>query len=491
MLRNDKSRTTNSMDTTPTEKVEEVALSEEELSYFLSLDIKPSGDAFAEVEHADIGNQAFDTFTTALLEKKIDILCQLNEYKQWSGGKLRLSDAVWLQPGEIVALAGDFYGLPDKPICFGMDKFERTARFQLAYASLANVRKDDKALPFFQQEIKKDYQIVTRAHQLSPEIKPSAILKQGEIKRNCDYYAITRYGLFSSQYADLLKSNFDHFHEQAQKAYLAGHRAALELARWAFQYKHNDPKKHNKYLAKALARELFACHFLTDLFAAGHIRTPRKALWDYVQEKNKVYKLSNQVSLTAGVIAGLLANAMHDEDNEHGVYVNSSLHNDSPWMAYGDYRYFDKENEPNSARVKEAVVASLQDVYNKAVCEENIDCKAFRQYLPRPIGQNRFPMFKVENNRVLVRRDVANYQGADEYDENWDPLAIYRAIIVPKLKAGAQNTLRSFSDKICNILQKLKEIPDVLTSDEFFQAFLALQGHEEEIVTTKTIRGHR
>ena len=100
------------------------------------------------------------------------------------------------------------------------------------------------------------------------------------------------------------------------------------------------------FFVQALALEGMANHFLTDMFAPGHLRTPRVALHNFCHE-------------TTGA---LLSKCSHDEDNKQGMYVKNEL--GETWFALGDSKYFDKENEVNRRKCKKAVVASVKEVLN-------------------------------------------------------------------------------------------------------------------------------
>lgn len=66
-------------------------------------------------------------------------------------------------------------------------------------------------------------------------------------------------------YLELAEINWDHFGDDALTAYSAGHEVALS-------------KAYNGNLERAYTMNAFADHFLEDLFAAGHVRTPRRLL---------------------------------------------------------------------------------------------------------------------------------------------------------------------------------------------------------------------
>jgi outer membrane protein OmpA-like peptidoglycan-associated protein len=135
----------------------------------------------------------------------------------------------------------------------------------------------------------------------------------------------------------------------------------------------------------SLLTEAFGEHFLTDMFSAGHVRTPRAAILDWYRATfaprvvpalrswawDRVHNalreefsrnLPGPAGLYAGsldlaigallhgfnaffeeevnkwvgtVVAGAISGALHDRDNQRGVWVSSEAHPD-PWMTLGD-----------------------------------------------------------------------------------------------------------------------------------------------------------
>ncbi|MDY7232329.1 hypothetical protein [Hyalangium rubrum] len=102
-------------------------------------------------------------------------------------------------------------------------------------------------------------------------------------------------------YAMLANENQDHFAPRSWARYARHHREALEMA-------------VRKDLDAALVRNAFADHFLTDAFASGHLRVPRNAL--------------------EGLSGALPTRKMHDEENVHGLWVQSA--SGFVWRSYGD-----------------------------------------------------------------------------------------------------------------------------------------------------------
>lgn len=163
----------------------------------------------------------------------------------------------------------------------------------------------------------------------------------------------------------LLKVNFDHFSREAHAAYVAGHYLAMKKANEAHaEYMKSRVKEGSggdrvvkmagaetdEYASmKSLIRDALilngmADHFMTDMFAAGHARTPR-------------FELFAQCGMTTG---GLYSNAQHDEENQRGVIMKNKKN--EMWLALGDKRLWDYANRDNRAKAHQAAKASLKEV---------------------------------------------------------------------------------------------------------------------------------
>lgn len=97
-------------------------------------------------------------------------------------------------------------------------------------------------------------------------------------------------------YVELALRNTDHFGWHNQLAYCRWHGAALDLAMTA-------ASRNDETWARALVYNAFADHFLTDGFAAGHIRVPRAELRSWAEGRGWSDKL-----------AGALSKLLHDQD---------------------------------------------------------------------------------------------------------------------------------------------------------------------------------
>ena len=143
----------------------------------------------------------------------------------------------------------------------------------------------------------------------------------------------------------LLEVNFDHFSREAHAAYAAGHYVALKYANEAHNLKAaGQNAKAVKKLRDALIANGMSDHFLTDMFSAGHARTPRFELYAQCGQK----------------VGGLYSNAQHDEENKRGVIMKNK--NGDQWLALGDSKLWDTGDTTNRKYVTEAVAMSIRDV---------------------------------------------------------------------------------------------------------------------------------
>jgi len=185
------------------------------------------------------------------------------ELRQAELKHLQLPNGVEMAFGQIIALAGDFYGIPEHPIIdpskgINQTDSDRQQRFLAAYNSLARAPKDK-----LQKELDKLIMALDKESQAGTSIG------------NKEWDQITGgkwIGGLPIKHGRMLKlaqNNSDHFLPYAKDAYLAGHLLALSKARDTSKYAGSQSKK---LLHEALSLDGFACHFLTDSFSSGHIR---------------------------------------------------------------------------------------------------------------------------------------------------------------------------------------------------------------------------
>jgi hypothetical protein len=114
-----------------------------------------------------------------------------------------------------------------------------------------------------------------------------------------------RFAWSAKSYVELALRNVDHFGWHNVRAYVRHHREALRLAAEA-------RGAENETFRRALYTNAFADHFLTDGFAAGHVRVPRAEIRAWAQERGLNDK-----------IGGSLSKILHDQDGHVDL---SSLH---------------------------------------------------------------------------------------------------------------------------------------------------------------------
>ena len=250
--------------------------------------------------------------------------------------------------GQFIALGGDFYGDPDHPVCTSPDPL---MQFSKNFASMSGAKSEVQAI----LAVANKYEFGPIAQAVSQNRQPSGVYAAlpttpphwvSDEDRAYDE-ATGGTPVKNGRYLNLAFSNFDHFGLDAITCYTAGHVLAQRNA--AKAKANPDPNARAKELLLAYAINGFADHFITDLFAAGHMRTPRRKLFE------------SAANYVTQVGAGLCAKQMHDEDNKFGLWVTNAA--GDRWVAYGDARYRDRWNSAGRVIVKAAVQQSMNDVW--------------------------------------------------------------------------------------------------------------------------------
>lgn len=149
--------------------------------------------------------------------------------------------------------------------------------------------------------------------------------------------------LKSGLYLKLAQYNYDHFGNNAVKSYITGHTLALEYASKATNV---------EGLKYAYFIEGYADHFLTDLFATGHSRTPRVEIVNYC------------ANLGQGP-ASFLTKLMHDQDGTTGLTLVNGK--GETWFGTGDENFYTPANKDNKVRALSVVQQSVDQIYNAYV----------------------------------------------------------------------------------------------------------------------------
>lgn len=247
----------------------------------------------------------------------------------------------------LVYLAGDFMGDPNTQIG-GHAMHTNMINFQTNYNVLFNAPAKDylpAIIKIVNEELELNKDNIINHEELN-------IPEEDNIRFNCatgggcnKLTFLTNFGL----YMKLATNNYDHFGQDAIDSYLAGHKLALDTAKTA------KLTNNESLLRSAYAQEAYAEHFLTDLFASGHLRTPRRAI-------------VNWCSYTKSEIASYLTKVMHDEDNQDGVWITNG--NGERWKTYGDHSLFINDNSSSmqqAVKVMQKSVDQIFAVYNGEV----------------------------------------------------------------------------------------------------------------------------
>lgn len=338
--------------------------------------------------------------------------------------------------GDILCLAGDLYGIPDEPITpvgYKHNLDEEKKRFERCFETM-NHNKGD--------ELK---ELVDLVH--ANLVKIEDYLKEGKLVS--DYFAsvghandikynqITGGGsdiipkefsstiaslAFSGRYLKLATKNYDHFCEKghAYNAFLAGHTLAMEIA-----------KEGNLQLAYAYCA--FACHFLSDHFAAGHLRVPREDL----PEGRNCSTLNNKVFWfkTAG---NYCSKIMHDEDNDLGLAVASNgCYEKNPeskychvWRVYGDAYMFDPKNHVNVEMQKLALQQAVDEVWKSYDKKEVVKDSKVHLFLPNIDETKKIPKLNekneivgyYDNNKIIYKDGNTDFQIGEYSSLNHTPM---------------------------------------------------------------------
>lgn len=302
--------------------------------------------------------------------------------------------------GEVIAL-GDLYGV--EPISHGKDQTEKDQRFLDAFNSFANDPKSVKeakeilAVMYYEKKMVEDG--IARGEnprdvykKIGPEVGRRMNCATGG---GCDP---NTWWLTQGRYLILAGKNFDHFQHDAWIAYQTGHNLAIKEALSA----HQAADKNR--LALAYAMNAFACHFLSDRFSAGHIRTPR---WELSQHT------------TPSTTGNLLAGYMHNEENAAGIHVHNER--GDHWVSYGDRSYRNQDNAQNRFLINEILQTSAKQIFiayqqGIAPVDETKLLLPMADEMENASNQDISPLFywSADKKKLLRRQDLTNV-----YDRHW------------------------------------------------------------------------
>jgi hypothetical protein len=316
--------------------------------------------------------------------------------------------------GQCIALGGDFYGVVGAPISTAENP---QSAFRAAWASLVNAGK--VMYPPFSTEQSEILRIVQKetdavAKAIRDGAEPSTAYAGLGIYLSAEWALIT-----ALRYLALAVENWDHFGAYAVAAYKAGHAVACREAGLAAAQK--DPAVRQLRLERAYAMNAFADHFLTDLFSAGHLRVPRKEMYDRTDG--------------AKWVLGELCRTMHGEDGRYGLNVTNA--NGDMWTAYGDSYLLDTKSKRNAELAVQAVQDSASEVWDsykndtKVVKNKALLLVPDFKALSNRDDMTNFPGLFTLNERAQVeRRRNMSSRDKREWTDQW--LAIQTYFDLPK-----------------------------------------------------------
>lgn len=359
----------------------------------------PTKVRFESGEHVFIGDTATLRFSEGAVSARQKPLKLYD-----TGATSLLHNERRLTFGQVLALGGDFFGDPLQPISDAPNTKNKFSQVIGGFYAINNYDPNQVAqiLSIMSVEI----QALDKAKREGHE--PSEVYDKlgDDLSYRWNVATGGKFGLDpNGRYLALAAVNWDHFGHDAVKAYQAGHQLAID---WAINI--HGKTDFDDRLEEIYAVDAFACHFLTDVFSARHMRTPRR-------------QLSAQVGGVGGsTIGSLLARAMHDEDSKNGLHVENA--NGDKWVAYGDKRYLDRENYQNLHLVDRAVQASVDDIWQAASTGAAPKEFGALQLVPNLTKlenprdhDNQSPLFCLVNGKVYRRNDVAN---GNDYSWTYD-----------------------------------------------------------------------
>ena len=352
------------------------------LARFIDIPTIRAGALFESSEHYLIGN-------------RINLRDASGDEHPAKDFPLRLPNGATATYGMIVALAGDFFGLPDEPIS---DDPLPPRRFERAFAQLACDASGKDEI----ERVRAVMQIEIDAVREALERNDPDIYKVFEqLDLNGKYNVATGGGSFVTdyiplgRYLKLARTNWDHFGDDAIKVYKICHSEAIAQA---IRARTADDERELE-LELAYAMNAFADHFLSDLFSAGHLRTPRRQMHNF------------------GLL-DLCAKEMHDEDSFWGLSVENNAPGDEKkhWKAYGDKKLFASGDLENFNVLATALYLSALDIWlaystgqappapsNALAYVPDLDKVRYRQD-----RANRSPLFFADRDFVWMRKVIPN-----------------------------------------------------------------------------------
>lgn len=347
-----------------------------------------------------------------------------------------------LTMGQIIALAGDFYGLPYKGAFWKTytpieSIADRDLKLNNLYQPVTDAEKGRFITAFNSlYESAEALLEVNKIVAIFSKVEQASITGE-KYDPTCDYEFATGatvcvFGIpspsddFNGRYLKLAENNIDHFGIHAIRSYIIGHSIALECAQQIPIDELSHESGQHRF-ARCLALDGYAQHFLTDIHSGGHIRTPR-------------VELMNSISPYSATVAGLLAKCMHDEDSELGVET-SNAQQDS-WLAYGDDQLLSDKAKKQLSIIVETSQRSIDEVIDALLYKHAYPIMQYQALKVIPTTEDMLldnshtignttcsPLFITDNPRskVLRRSNIHDHEDFN-WTENWSIYSVIKGM---------------------------------------------------------------
>lgn len=290
---------------------------------------------FEAGEHAHAVSNAAEIIAEAQANGHAKDVTVSDDVKRLMKHKLKLKNGLEVEPGDITAMMGDFYGAFDRD-SHGREHFN----CQKSFDEMQNG--DPQEMARILQAIHRERDGVTKA--IGEGGKPGGFVPTdpGELEKltarrrtQTDAEGTTT----GYSFLDLAQRNINHFNTRSDTgadnnlgAYEEFHKMALAAA-----------QAGDRETASAL--EASAEHFLTDRFAGGH-----------QFDKQRVMDSAHKGALGGNIVARIL----HNEHNEGGAAVQNAQ--GEHWTALGDGHWPEAANAENRYHTAKAVAGSYGEL---------------------------------------------------------------------------------------------------------------------------------
>lgn len=181
-------------------------------------------------------------------------------------------------------------------------------------------------------------------------------------KEDIEYPSCDTTGVFGIPgYLEVLSQNYNHFGWNNMVSYVDFHQKALQFAKKSYDLRETNPVQSRALFNKALIFNAYADHYLTDAFAAGHIRVPRIQIKEWARDELPGTLRSQRGDLLSMFLHNTESTDLHTH-KEVGMRVQNSR--GDVWLTRSDghLNLFATEKDPALNLPRLAVAESFKDI---------------------------------------------------------------------------------------------------------------------------------